>query len=78
MQTLALVRNDMIVVESSYIIEGEFVCVVACEDYEVYKRLPSAIEVNKRLLGKAGWNSDKGYCCYKENVVLGKIIDRYV
>jgi hypothetical protein len=74
---LAVARKDLLVIRSHYEIEGEYVCVVDCEDYEVYERLPGVIEANGKLLGKAGWNSDKGYCCYKERVMLGKVIDRY-
>lgn len=54
------------------VIDREHVAAVACDDYDQYKNLPDAIEVNGIILGKTGWSSDLFYACYKQNVMLGK------
>jgi hypothetical protein len=71
----AKVITTMIRVECLQIIEGDIVAEVSCNDYDEYKALPQAIEVKQTVLGKTGWSSDKGYACYKSNVLLGQIID---
>lgn len=70
--------TDMIVVRAHHIIDAEFVVEVDCEDFDQYKILPQVIEVKGKHLGKTGWSSDRNYACYKENVILGKIVNFYV
>jgi hypothetical protein len=74
----AKIINNMIVIQNLCIIEGEMVCIVNCSDFDHYKKLPEAIQVKDKILGKAGWSSDSNYCCYKSNVVLGRFVDRYL
>lgn len=62
-------------INALHVIEGEFVAETDCEDYQAYKSLPAAIEVDGRIMGKTGWNSDRGYAYYKTGVKLGKLID---
>lgn len=57
------------------IIEGEFIAETDCADFDQYKSLPMVIEVQGKILGKTGWNSDRGYAAYKERVLLGRMID---
>ena len=73
----ALIKNNYIVVRASHIIDAEFVAEVDCNDFDEYKALPAAIEVDGKLLGKTGWSSDRFYACYKQNVSLGKIVNFY-
>jgi len=56
-------------------IEGEFVAETTCHDYDEYRSLPMVIEVQGKILGKTGWSSDRNYACYKERVLLGRMID---
>jgi len=60
---------------STQVIEGEFVAETNCADYDAWRALPVAIEVQGKVLGKAGWNSDTGIACYKEKVLLGRLVD---
>ena len=53
------------VVLSMYLIEGETIAILSCNDYDRYASLPEVIEVQGKRLGKAGWNSDTGTVCYK-------------
>ena len=74
----AIIQSNMIIIQQLYVIDGDTVCVVDCEDYEIYKKLPQAIEVENKLCEKTGWDSDKQYACYKSNVKLGRFVDKYV
>lgn len=58
-----------------HVIEGEFIAETNCADYSAYRSLPVAIEVQGKVLGKTGWNSDTGIACYKEKVLLGRLVD---
>jgi len=79
MTTMAKVLPGFLKLNTLEVIEGEFVAETNCADYQVYCNLPTAIEIpgtsNKVVLGKAGWNSDTGIACYKEKVLLGRLID---
>jgi hypothetical protein len=55
-------------------IERDTVAEVSCRDYDEFVALPDAIEVEGKILGKTGWNSDRNYACYKSGVLLGKIL----
>lgn len=72
---LAKVLPGFLKLNSTNYIEGEFVAETDCEDYEAFKALPSAIEVNGKVLGKSGWSSDRHYACYSERVKLGRMVD---
>jgi len=72
---LAKVRPEFLKLNVTHVIEGEFVAETDCEDYDAYRSLPAVIEVEGKLLGKTGWSSDRHYACYKERVMLGKMVD---
>jgi hypothetical protein len=67
----------MIKIQALHTIDGEVVAEVNCDDYDDFHALPDAIEVEVFILGKTGWSSDRNYACYKQNVILGKIVDYY-
>lgn len=73
----AIVKSDMIILRASYVLDAELVVEVDCYDFDNYKSLPQVIEVQGKNLGKTGWSSDRHYACYKEKVLLGKVIDFY-
>lgn len=72
---LAKVLPGFLKLNTTEVIEGEFVAETNCADYQVYCNLPVAIEVQGKILGKAGWSSDSGIACYKEKVLLGRLVD---
>ena len=74
-RNVALPISNMIRVNVVVLIEGETVAEVDCADYDEYKKLPVAIKINDKVLGKSGWSSDKNFACYKENILLGQILD---
>lgn len=61
---------NAIPVTSSHIIEGQVVIETTCRDYDHYRSLPDAVTYNGVVCGKTGWNSDRGYACYKSGVAL--------
>jgi len=63
---------NLIRVQYMQLIDNKHVAVVDCNDYDDFRKLPDAIEINGKILGKTGWSSDRHYACYKENVMLGK------
>jgi hypothetical protein len=67
----------MIRIQQVYTIEKQIIAEVTCHDYDEYRSLPDAIELDNKIMGKTGWSSDKCYACYKTGVLLGKIIDVY-
>lgn len=54
MTTLVKVLPNYLLVNSIEMIEGEFVAETDCYDFDHYKALPSAIEVEGKILGKTG------------------------
>jgi hypothetical protein len=70
----AKVEKDYISVKASMVLEGQLVVEVDCEDYDYYRSLPAAITFDGKLLGKTGWNSDRNYACYKQGVMLAKVV----
>lgn len=54
-----------IVITAHHIIEGETVLETACRDYDHYKTLPAVVSYEGTVCGLTGWNSDRGYACYK-------------
>ena len=73
--TTAKILPGFLKLNATHVIEGEFIAETDCHDYEEYRSLPAAIEVQGKLLGKAGWSSDRNYACYKQRVMLGRIVD---
>jgi hypothetical protein len=75
MTALAKVLPGFLKLNMVEIIEGEFVAETDCQDYDEFRSLPAAIEVQGKILGKTGWSSDRNYACYKEKVLLGRLVD---
>lgn len=74
----AIIQSNMIVIQNIYLIEGDTICIVDCEDYDAYKKLPQALMLdNGKICGKTGWNSDKQIACFKDNIRLGRFVDKY-
>lgn len=72
-------RNSVVRYEPGYlnVIQGGFIgddfcCIVQCDDYDHYRRLPAAVSFEDRLLSRTGWNSDLHQAYYKSNVLLAK------
>ena len=72
----AKVEKDYINVLRHGVIEGELVIEVNCDDYDHFRSLPAAVTFQNVLLGKTGWNSDRGYACYKQGAPLAKAVKR--
>lgn len=72
---LAKVLPGFLKLNAVHYIEGEFVAETDCQDYEEFRSLPAAIQVEGKTLGKAGWSSDRHYACYNEKVLLGRLVD---
>ena len=68
---------EYINIKASCTCENDSIVEVDCCDYDDYRLLPAAIEVEGKILGKTGWNSDRQYACFKSNVILGKRVDVY-
>ena len=66
---------SMIRIQTMQVIDSQTVVEVNCHDFDEYRALPDAIEVQGKVLGKTGWSSDRQYACYKSGVLLGTIID---
>ena len=64
---------DIILITAEHILDGQFVLETSCEDYNRYKQLPDAVSYKGIVCTKRGWNSDRGYCCYKQG---GMIADK--
>ena len=69
---------DHIRVNECAVIDGVTCVTVDCCDYMQYQTLPHAIEYEGKVLGKTGWNSDKGYCSYQSNAMLARNISSEV
>jgi hypothetical protein len=65
----------MVRIQAIQVVESQTIATVTCHDYDEYRVLPDAIEVQGQVLGKTGWSSDKCYACYKSGVLLGTIVD---
>ena len=70
----AKARYDYVAIKAQYEFEGKLIIEVACLDYDTFKALPNAVEVNGRLLSKLSWNSDTFYACYKTGGLLAKVV----
>jgi len=58
---MAKLRTDLIPVEKHEFLEGHWYAEIALEEpgsYAQVMRLPSVIEIEGRLYGRTGWNSD--------------------
>jgi hypothetical protein len=42
-----------------------------CNDFNAYLDLPDAIEVEGKVLGKTGWNSDRSVAYFRSDAKLG-------
>jgi len=68
----ATAKREYVKVLNWYHIDGAVVVITDCADYDAYRALPDAIEVEGHLLGKTGWNSDRGTACFKSGVLLAR------
>ena len=70
----AKVLSDYISLTSVYCHEGVTIAELPCQDYEAFRALPSAIEVDGKVLGRMSWNSDKFYAVYKTSALIGRVL----
>ncbi len=72
-----IVKAEQVIrVIEEHFIEGEFVIEVDCEDYQIYKSLPSAVKHYSGRLIKTGWNSDR-FRAYFKTEMVGQVVDLY-
>lgn len=72
----AKVENDWVSVVAASVCEGVHFAMVACADYEAYCALPQVISFEGRLLGRTGWNSDKGVAYFRSDAKMGRVIPK--
>lgn len=65
MPTASPVRGAVEILGQVHLPNGEIELIVPCEDYDVYRKLPAAVEFQGVFYGKAGWNSDIGNAYYR-------------
>lgn len=41
--------------------------ITTCRDYDHYASLPCVVQMDGKLFGKTGWNSDSMTACYKSH-----------
>jgi len=46
-------------------VDGEFILIGDCVDYDAYAKLPKVLLWEGQLYSLTGWNSDKHYACWK-------------
>jgi hypothetical protein len=68
----ARIRNDFLAIKALYNLDNELIIEVDCTDYDAFKALPKAVEVQGKLLALTGWNSDRCYACYKERGLVAR------
>jgi hypothetical protein len=69
----AIARHDMVVVKNVHTMEGITYAEMDISGFEGYVHAPQVIEIDKKLLGKSGWNSDRNICYYMDKfVTFGK------
>lgn len=67
-------RTDMLSLTAVYHHEGVTIAETRCQDYDDFRTLPRAIEVEGKVLGLMSWNSDRFSACYKSTAILGRIL----
>ncbi len=63
-----------IVLHAVHKIDGDIVLETACETQETYNKLPQVVSCCGIVCGKTGWNSDRGYACYKSTAAIAHTI----
>jgi len=58
-------RVDAIGVLRYEVVDGVGVLVTSCRDYDEYSQLPQVVRYEGEVLGKTGWNSDRGIAYYQ-------------
>ena len=66
----AKVLPQALLLTATYFSEGELVLETTCWDYDHFRTLPEVVEYRGNVCGKTGWNSDRGYACYKSGVPI--------
>jgi len=61
-----------IVISYAQRIEGEMVLETSCRDYDHFVSLPEVVAYDGIMCGKSGWNSDRGYACYKSSLLIAR------
>ena len=61
----ASIVSGAIAITAHHILDGETVIETACRNYDHYKSLPPVVSYEGIIVGLTGWNSDRGYACYK-------------
>lgn len=70
----AKVRSEFISILTVEKYKGLTVATTACRDFNAYLDLPDAIEVEGKVLGKTGWNSDRSLAYFRDDAKLGKVV----
>jgi hypothetical protein len=68
----AKICGDYLTVVAAWTVEGQTCISVPCADIDTYASLPGAVEFEGRLLGRTGWNSDRGLAYYKTGATLAR------
>lgn len=68
--------EDQVLITVEHTVEGVLILETICEDYDDYKSLPQLISYKEQAFAKTGWNSDKGYACYKPALNVGKSMEK--
>jgi len=48
------------------------IATTTCENFNAYLDLPDAVEVEGKVLGKTGWNSDNNVAYFRSDAKLGR------
>lgn len=59
-EAITIIRHEILGVNEKAII-------TRCDDYVMYKTLPSAVSFENEIYGKTGWNSDTRIAYFKTN-----------
>ena len=60
------IENTIQITTSETLPDGVKVAITDCADYQAFKKLPKAIELNGVAYALTGWNSDR-FCAYYRN-----------
>jgi len=70
----AKATDEFLNISTAATVEGDSIITTSCPDYEAYSKLPAVVEFENKLYGRTGWNSDRGFACYKTSAPLARII----
>ena len=68
--------NALVIQSTEKLPNGVTVIAVSCDDYEEFRKLPSAVEYQGMRLGKSARNSDRQIAYYRSDVALAYPVKR--